>query len=280
MWGLGVLLVFYQPYWAYVGGAPFDVTDYGAKGDGKTRDDAAIAATFAACRAAGVGDDGPREVRFPAPGQYITGPWELACNDTVVRIEQGASVVSYTASGSTKGWPIGGLACPEPSQGLTDKQAAPFMLVQHANNITLTGGGTLDAGGKPFWDEHCGNWWCPKWDPGPNPARPGKNPGHGKQPYAWRPFMLRIDHSTGVTVDNLRFDASAFWCIVPIRSQQIVLSNLSIYARDKQDGNTPNTDGIEPMWSKDVHGGSAVQDTTSCLLAKVSYLCSSRRHSR
>ena len=225
----------------------FDVTKHGAKGDGKTRDDGAIEATFRACAAtasgAGTGT-GSREVLFPAPGTYITGPWELACNNSVVTIEPGASVVSFTANGSTQGWPIGALTSPEPSQGLTDKQAAPFILSHYARNVTLRGGGTLDAGGRPFWHEHCGNWWCPKW------AGPGVTP---KSPYAWRPFMLRIDHSTDITIEGLRFEATAFWCIVPVHSEHIEIANLVIHARDSADSGTPNTDGIEPMWSKDVH---------------------------
>eukprot|EP01048_Picozoa_sp_COSAG05_P000257 COSAG05_NODE_7_length_42457_cov_58.929152_14_plen_432_part_00 len=218
----------------------FDVTKHGAKGDGRSRDDDAIQATFAACATSSA--IGPREVLFPAPGTYVTGPWELACNNSVVTVQQGASVVSFTANGSTRGWPLGPLTSPEPSQGLTDKQATPFILAHYVHNVTLRGGGTLDAGGKPFWQERCGNWWCPKWAPGVSP----------KKPYAWRPFMLRIDHSADVTVDGLRFEATAFWCIVPVRSQRIEISNVTIYARDG-DGATPNTDGIEPMWTKDVH---------------------------
>ena len=54
--------------------------------------------------------------------------------------------------------------------------------------------------------------------------------------------MLRIDHSSNIQVDGLRFDASAFWCIVPVHSQQITVSNVVIYARDGKAG-TPNTDG-------------------------------------
>ena len=148
----------------------FVVTDHGAKGDGRTRDDAAIAATFAACSAA-ISTAEPREVLFPAPGTYITGPWELACNDSVVTVEEGASVVSFTASGSTQGWPLGPLPCPEPSQGLTDGQATPFIFAHYARHVTLRGGGTLDAGGKRFWDESCGNWWC-ACPPPPHPNHP------------------------------------------------------------------------------------------------------------
>ena len=147
----------------------FDVRSHGAKGDGRTRDDAAIAATFAACRASS-GSSGGREVRFPAPGQYLTGPWALACNDTTVRVEPGASVVSYTTHGDTRGWPLGPLDSPEPSQGLTSKQASPFISAYNTRGVRLTGGGTLDAGGAQFWAEHCGNWWCA------TPSRPLANP--------------------------------------------------------------------------------------------------------
>jgi len=38
--------------------------------------------------------------------------------------------------------------CPEPSQGLTSHQAAPFVLLNYAANVTITGGGVLDAKGN------------------------------------------------------------------------------------------------------------------------------------
>ena len=70
--------------------------------------------------------------------------------------------------------------------------------------------------------------------------------------------MLRIDHSTDIVIDSLRFEATAFWCIVPVHSQRISISNLAIHARNPESdrdggGGTPNTDGIEPMRSRDVH---------------------------
>ena len=91
--------------------------------------------------------------------------------------------------------------------------------------------------------------------------------------------MLRIDHSTGeqspntrpekvvrknrpkaaqrcgswaadFTIDSLHLEATAFWCVVPVHSNGVVVANTTIHARDKGDGGTPNTDGIEPMWSQ------------------------------
>ena len=99
---------------AVVSAEIFDVTKYGAKGDGKTRNDGAIEAVFAACASSSAGE--PREVLFPSPGQYVTGPWKLACNDSVVTVESGASIVSFTANGSTQGWPLGPMTSPGASK--------------------------------------------------------------------------------------------------------------------------------------------------------------------
>ena len=43
-----------------------DVTAFGAKGDNTTKDTTAIKAAVAACHGGG-------EIRFPAPGKYLTG---------------------------------------------------------------------------------------------------------------------------------------------------------------------------------------------------------------
>ena len=61
--------------------------------------------------------------------------------------------------------------------------------------------------------------------------------------------MLRIDRSTDVRVDNLIFRDPGFWAIVPTYSERVDIQNVVITA----DRDSPNTDGIEPMWSKDVH---------------------------
>ena len=40
---------------------------------------------------------------------------------------------------------------------------------------------------------------------------------------------------------------------MPVHSQSIEISNTTIHARTEDDGGTPNTDGIEPMWSRDIY---------------------------
>jgi hypothetical protein len=208
----------------------FNVVDFGAKGDGFTLDSGAIAKAFAACAKSSTGG----EIIFPAPGRYLTGPWELSCNHSTVTVEAGATVLSVN---TTTNWPLGP-DCPEPSQGKTSKQALPFLMADRATNITLRGGGTLDAKGAMWWDEHCGNWWCPKWANSTS-----------KKPYAWRPFMFRIKDSTDIRVDNISFKDPGFWCVVPTHSSNIVVANSRVDASS----NSPNTDGVEPMWSHNVH---------------------------
>ena len=62
-----------------------DVTKFGAKGDNKTSDTAAVAAV-AACKGGG-------EVRLPAPGTFLTGAFNLTDNQ-VLHVEAGATLTA------------------------------------------------------------------------------------------------------------------------------------------------------------------------------------------
>ena len=94
-----------------------DVIKHGAKGDGHTDDSAAIAAAYAACRAAGGGT-----VLFRGGYTFLSGPVELRCNDSVTLLQAGATI---RARNTTVGWPAGP-DCPEPAQGKTPRQMAPM----------------------------------------------------------------------------------------------------------------------------------------------------------
>lgn len=210
----------------------FDVKSYGAKGDGNTDDSGAIHSAYAACVSGGSGG----VVRFPAPGVYVSGPIVVACNDSITLVELGSTLLSRN---TTDGWAMGP-DCPEPSQGKTSSQAAPFILLDGVRNVTVNGGGSVDANGEMWWDQHCGNWWCP--------------PGYDKDnPKAFRPFMMRIERSSNVRVQNIEFLNPGFWGIVPVHSSDVVIENITLDARTRTGSyDTPNTDGVEPMWSERV----------------------------
>eukprot|EP00936_MAST-01D_sp_MAST-1D-sp1_P000320 g320.t1 len=229
-----------------VGAQVFDVLKYGAKGDGVELDAPAIAAAFAACESAGGG-----EVLFRAGHRFLTGPMVMGCNNSVVRVEPGATVVSVN---TTFNWPLGP-DCPEPSQGKTSRQAQPFLLLDHARNVSVVGGGEFDARGAMWWDEHCGNWWCPAWV---------KN-SSTSHPYAWRPFMFRIKDSSMIRVDNITFTDPGFWCVVPTHSDDVTITNLRVAAP----AYSPNTDGVEPMWSRNVIvRDAAITNGDDCITVK------------
>lgn len=200
----------------------FDVLAHGAKGDGTTDDSAAIVRTYEACAAHGGG-----RVVFRTGHVFRTGPFELACNHSVTEVQAGAVVA---ARNTTNGWPLG-MDCPEPAQGRSAKQAAPFLQVYYGINVTLTGGGTVDANGEMFWREACGNWWCPK----------GYN---STSPLAFRPYLYRIDHSRDVAVHNVTVLNPGFWCIVPVHSRGITVTSVRIHAEYSQ---------RPPHWPSDRH---------------------------
>jgi polygalacturonase len=213
-----------------IGWPTFDVLAHGAKGDGSTDDTAAIDAAFAACRAAAGGT-----VLFRAGHTFLSGPIELACNDSVTVVEPGALL---RARNTTAGWPFGP-DCPEPAQGMSPRQAAPMLLISFGRNVSLEGGGVVDANGEMWWANACGNEWCPT---------PHK-------PIAFRPFHFRIDHSVGVRVQNISLKNAGFWTLVPVHSSRVQVIGVNIsaawtkrpahWAADRHDLlDTPNTDGI------------------------------------
>ena len=75
----------------------FSVVDYGAAGDGRTVDSAAVRKAFAACAAAKGGT-----VLFPAHQQYLTGPFNIS-SDTTVLIEANATILGNP---DKRDWPI------------------------------------------------------------------------------------------------------------------------------------------------------------------------------
>jgi hypothetical protein len=122
------------------GGGEFDVTHFGAMGDGVHDDTASINLAYAACNSAGGGT-----VLFPphvasqdgatttAERVFNTGPFELACNNSVTML---SPTVVVRARTTTTGWPMG-LDCPEPAQGRTAQQMAPLLSINFGQNITL-----------------------------------------------------------------------------------------------------------------------------------------------
>lgn len=185
----------------------FDVTSYGAKGDGTTVDSVAVRAAASACGQAGGGT-----LLFPAanPGKergYVTGAFNITSN-MHVEIQEGVRLLgSHSHDGSD--WPLIIVAEVWPGFGFARDSGPPhasaytesgrlmhqsLLFAWKATNISVGGGGTIDCRGKYF--EGCST----------NLAKP---PCSG---YA-RPQCIFFSNSTGVVFEDLTVVNSPDWTL-------------------------------------------------------------------
>ncbi len=155
----------------------FHVRDFGAKGDGQTLDTEAINnAIEAATVKAG------SQVHF-APGRYLTGTLVLQSELTIF-LEPGAVLVGSTNLADYKAFrpPPG-----TPEAGFKPDWHRALLLGDKVENVTLTGGGTID-GNKVF-------------DPQGEEHRRG-------------PHTILIGHGRNITLQNLTLRDSANYAIL------------------------------------------------------------------
>src|SRR5262249_8380205 len=120
--------------------ATFNVTSYGAKGDGKTDDSAAFTKAIAACNKAGGG-----HVVVPAGKSFRTGAITLLANVDVHVL----GTIKFSAD--PKSYPLVFTRW----QGIECMNFSPFIYAFNRTNVAVTGTGTLDGQGPsgpwPAW---------------------------------------------------------------------------------------------------------------------------------
>jgi len=107
--------------------ATYSVRDYGAVGDGKTNDTAAVQKTIDTAAAAGGGT-----VLLPSPYTFLIGPIHYSGAKINIEIASGATLL---VSNDKSKWPAN-------THVITSK---------NYNSISLTGGGTIDGQGATWW---------------------------------------------------------------------------------------------------------------------------------
>lgn len=199
---------------AIAAGKLCDVRDFGAKGDGKTKDTVSIQRAIDACASFKQGGT----VRLTG-GTYLSAPILLKTGVTL-DIEQGSTLL--------------GSADHEDYPRKTEFRAPGYQALVSAVNaerVSITGGGIIDGAGESWWKL----------------ARTQKNAGVLGSENS-RPRLIVFDHCRHVLIEDVTVQNSPMWQIVPYYSDDVVIRRVRILA----DPHSPNTDAIDPFSSTHV----------------------------
>lgn len=207
----------------------FNVRDYGSVGDGKHLDTAGLNRAVTACAKAGGGT-----VIVP-PGLYLTGTVTLQSHVTL-DVEGGATLV---ASQNPKDYPLESDAYDPTKQILS-----PLLDAHDAQNITVTGRGTLDGQGAIWW--HRLELASPKKGAAvadtPADLAEAAKVAHG------RPHLIRFVSCRDVLIEKVSLRDSPEWNIHPLLCENVRIDGVTITAPP----NSHNTDGINPESCRNV----------------------------
>lgn len=224
----------------------FDITNYGAVGDGETDCTGAFKQAIEECSNAGGG-----KVIVPA-GIYLTGPIHLKSNVNL-HIKKDA-VVKFTKD-KTKYLPLVFTRW----EGVECMNYSPLIYAYEQENIAITGEGILDGQGSNE------NWWSwkGKKEYGWNKEMPHQKEGRDLlfemaennvppeerlmgEGFYLRPNFVQPYKCKNVLIDGVTLKDSPMWFLNPVLCTNVTVSNLKI------EGLGPNNDGCNPESSKDV----------------------------
>ncbi len=209
--------------------AVYNVRDYGATGDGTTKDTAAIAKAIAAGSQAGGG------VIYFGPGRYLTGAINLKSNLTL-EVDAGATI----------------LGSPDPADypvydsvwGDGRKEISSLIFAEDAENVTIRGRGTIDGQGQ--------NWWRRMgWPNRLKVAREQRTPAELTQLALLangRPHLIKLVRCKFVVIEQLHLINSPEWTVHPLLCEFVRVDGITI----QNPVPSPNTDGINPESCRNV----------------------------
>ena len=212
-----VFLFFAISLQAADGSKVFDVRQFGAKGDGKTLDTAAIQKALDECGQAAGGT-----VKF-SRGTYLSQPLTLRTKTTVL-LDAGATLLACTNQSDFM---------KVPGDWLKAKSGGDFIPLiggKDLVDVTFTGKGTIDGNGAVWWEE----------------AEKARQKVSG---YTLpRPNLIVLTRCKNIRLENLTVQNSPKFHFVPTECEGVVISNVTVLAPV----HAANTDAIDPSGCKNV----------------------------
>lgn len=190
----------------------FDITQYGAVGDGTTDDAPAIQRAIDACA-----DNGGGTVVVPAGRTYLSGTILLR-SYVELHIESGATLAAsphdeaYTLRRLTSG--LAGLP------GQDTDLSLMLITAEGETNVSITGPGTIDGGGRHFILTDNGHSYEMKKD---------------------RPYTIYLIDCERVIIRDVLIRDGAYWTVRASGCRGVQIHDITI----RNDWKLPNSDGID-----------------------------------
>ena len=223
----------------------FDVTDYGAVGDGNVKCTEAFAKAIAACAEAGGG-----RVSVPG-GTYFTGSIHLRSN-VEFHLEKGATIL-FTDDRADYLPPV-----MSSWEGLECLNLSPLLYAYCCTNVAVTGEGVIRAK-MDYWYEQMKEGKTGiqearailyKWGSEDFPVE--KRDIVAAHPAVLRPQLIQFNRCKGVRMEGVHVKDSPFWTIHLFMCDGVVIRNIDVCAHGF------NNDGVDIEMTRNV----LIEDST------------------
>ncbi|MFE7133447.1 glycoside hydrolase family 28 protein [Streptomyces sp. NPDC057638] len=233
----------------------FDITDYGAVGDGATLNTAAIRRAIAACHRAGGG-----RVVVPA-GRFVTGAVHLR-DGVELHVSEGG-ILAFSPDPADY-LPV----VPTRWEGTECYNYSPLIYAHGRRNVAVTGQGILDGQARRGpWE----SWYRTSGLQGPDQRLlrqmgstgvPVKDRVFGAGHHL-RPAMVQFYRCRDVLVSDLTIVDPPMWTVHPVLSSNVTVRDITVESL------LYNTDGCNPEASRDVHiHGCRFNTNDDCVAVK------------
>ncbi|MBE6406494.1 MAG: hypothetical protein E7040_10805 [Lentisphaerae bacterium] len=196
----------------------------GAAGDGLTDDSAVIAKGISLLK-----ENGGGTLLFE-PGIYLSGTQKL-CSNMELHLEKGAVLKA-----------LPDISAYEKDSSVPDASLKYYFLhLDHVNNVTISGEGTIDGSGPAFWKREF-------LDPAAPPLKDGEEAPDEIPDPIWKYYVLAPEKErivtiyasgcSGLTLKDFSIKDAAAYTAWLIGSEKIIIHNLNVHNRRSG----PNTD--------------------------------------
>lgn len=211
--------------YGYLAGKPFDITKWGAVGDGKTLNTKAIQAAIDACHQKGGGVVVVPEGVFTSGSIFLKPGVNLELRKGAV-LKGSTNIEDYPKLNTR-------------IEGHFEPWRAALINADGVDHLQINGPGTLDGSGEPFWKDFY--------------SRRSTN-GKTTNLDVERPRLALIQRSKHVQISGIRFLNSGFWNLHLYRCQYVTVEQCRFEApsASKPDHHAPSSDGIDVDSSQDI----------------------------